>query len=250
MGHIKLLFVNILAYFFVVALCSLGFAQERLVISNVNAQPLSNENSTGMLDLLVIEAGRRIGIVVEVIRLPGERSLQNANSGVIDGDILRIGGLEKFYPNLVSIPEKIMDFEFVVFTQQADVEIESWSSLEHFEVGIVTGWKILEINISPLKRQDVQNLDLLFTLLKKNRADVVVYERYSGLWKAREAGMTNVYVVEPPLEVRPMFLYLNNKHSDLVKPLAEALQAMKEDGTYDAIVKQSLESLSLNRETQ
>lgn len=216
-------------------------AEERLVISTVFTPPLSDLDGSGMLDRIVREACRRIGIKVEYIHLPGERSLQNANNGLIDGDILRIGDMERLYPNLVPVPEKIMDFEFVAFTRRQDVTIQDWASLRPFATSIVTGWKILEINVPAQGRVDVQNLGLLFTLMLKDRTDIVVHERYEGLWQARALGLEDVRVLLPPLAVREMYLYLNKKHHSLTEPLADALRAMKRDGTYSAIVRETLE---------
>ena len=40
-----------------------------------------------------------------------------------------------------------------------------------------------------------------------------------------------------------MYLYLNKKHQALVEQIAQSLRSMKEDGTYEQIVKETTEHL-------
>jgi len=214
-----------------------AMARQPLILGGGYSEyPLSSPQQTGMLDRLVKEVFARLGIPVILAPLPSERSLINANSGITDGDINRIEGINRLYPNLIQVPERTMAFEFVAFTKRPGLTIENWDSLRPYTVGIITGWKILEEHVTGRMVTKVENARLLFTLLQKGRADVVVYERLQGLHFIKELGLTDVRVVDPPLDVRDMFLYLNKKHADLVPRVAEELRKMKADGTYQAIM--------------
>ena len=74
--------------------CS-AFAQERIVVNTTSGPPFANTDQTGFHDLLTKEAFKRIGLDVEIVWLPGERSLINLNSGLDDATVVRIAGLEK-----------------------------------------------------------------------------------------------------------------------------------------------------------
>jgi polar amino acid transport system substrate-binding protein len=222
-------------------LISNTFAEPSLTLSTFTGPPLSNKAGTGFYDLLLKEAFHRAGIVIEIIRLPAERSLINANAGITDGDFVRIAGLDATYPNLLRVPEKITDFEFVGFTKNVSIPTTSWKSLQPYDVAIVRGWKILEENIvGAHSLVKAKNQRLLFTLLKKNRADIVVYSRFEGYEMMNQLDMKDTHVLEPPLAVREMFLYLNKKHRALVPVIASHLRKMKRDGSYDAIKMQTL----------
>ncbi len=89
-------------------------ASDKMVIGTGLKPPLvSSETAPGFLDTLAKEVFHRLGIELEVIILPAERALINANNGIEDGNLLRIKGLEKQYPNLIRVPEKMMNSEFV-----------------------------------------------------------------------------------------------------------------------------------------
>jgi polar amino acid transport system substrate-binding protein len=197
----------------------------------------------GFLDLLAQEVFGRIGVDATVLRLPVERALVNANAGIEDGDMFRAAGFEKDYPNLVQVPEKVLDFDFIADTIRADLQVHDWSDLAPYSVGHVTGWKILERRVTTaLQVTTVRALDQLFPLLATRRADVLLLDRWQGLWLAREAGLA-VRQLTPPLARADVFICLHRRHEALVAPLAVALAAAKRDGTWQAIYDRALKPM-------
>ena len=216
-----------------------ALAKPTLVINRAWSWPISSPDGSGLFDRVVKEAMARVGVDVELQQLSAERSLANANRGLDDGDGPRIEGIDRIYPNLVRVPEQIVEYDFVAFTNQVDPEIRGFASLEPYHVGIVRGWKILERGLAgAASLTTVRTPRLLMTLLAKQRVQVVVFERTMGVAMAQDIGLDEVRVLEPPLVTRPMFLYLNLEHAALVPKVAAALREMKADGTYDRIVRE------------
>lgn len=214
-----------------------------IVINSGRKEPFCNSEGTGFYNLLVEEIFRRLGMEAETVRLPSERALINANEGIDDGNIARIEGIEKKYTNLIRVPEKVVDFEFMVFTGGRSFAVTGWDSLRPYVVGIITGWKILERNVTGVRGlTKVKNPNQLFKLLENNRADAVVFDRWGGLWWIRGHDI-NVRLLEPPLAKRKMYIYMNKKHRDLVPQIARALRNMKRDGTYQGIYDKTLSPL-------
>ena len=218
------------------------FAQSApLYLNTFAGPPLSLPDQSGYYDQVLHEAFRRLGVPVVIGQLPAERSLRNANAGIDDGDFVRVAGLEKKYPNLIMVPEPLDTFEFVVFTRQLPLKDVNWSALAPYAVGIVRGWKILEENLGGVRElTKAKNQEQLFMLLKNGRIDAAVYARKEGWGLVRRLGISDAVALAPPLAERPMHLYLNKRHAGLVAPLAAALRAMKQDGTYDSIATQTL----------
>ncbi len=218
-----------------------GHAQQPLVLTTSMAPPLSRDDQTGFYDQILIEAFQRVEQPVQITHLPTERSITNANLGISDGEFPRISGLERLYPNLRKVPEKIDDFEFVAFTWRTDIELKDWASCKPYNIAIVRGWKILEANLADVKSLvKVKNQEILFSLLGKHRTDIVVYSRFEGHEMIKKLGLQSVWVLEPPLATREMFLYLNKKHLSLAPVIAKQFRIMKQDGAYDRIFKKTL----------
>ncbi len=239
--RLSLLALLVLAGWSLPGISTTHAANKILVLNTAFIDPLSNEKQTGFVDSIVNEALNRIGYDLESVRLPAERALLNANAGIDDGDLLRIGGLQEIYPNLIQVPEKIMDMEFVVFTRHLSFPVSGWQSLKPWSVAIITGWKILEQYITETAElTKVKNVDLLFKLLLKDRTDVIVYSRWIGLAYIKQHNLKSIKILEPPLGRRSMYVYLHRKHRHLVPELAASLRSMKRDGSYQRIFERIL----------
>lgn len=207
-----------------------------IVLNTTGKEPLSTLDQKGVMDLIAVEAFRRCGYELRLETLPAERALRIANKGVIDGDLVRIRGLEELYPDLIRVPEKLMDWYFVAFSKQALNLSAGWESLANRNIAFITGWKIYEKNAPESATvTKVRNAEQLFTLLSRNRTDIALYNRVSGNYIIKKLKITEIREQATPLAVSEMFIYLNRKHSRLVPKVAKALAEMKADGTYERI---------------
>lgn len=90
--------------------------------------------------------------------------------------------------------------------------------------------------------------EVLFKMLKNDRTDLVLYEKWQGIAIAKDVGLDNAFVNKLPLKQKKMYSYLNIKHADLIHRLAHNLKTMKSDGTYQRIFNQVL-SEYINKKT-
>ncbi|WP_198265724.1 substrate-binding periplasmic protein [sulfur-oxidizing endosymbiont of Gigantopelta aegis] len=219
---------------------SSAWAEPVIVFSSGKADPFVTTAHDGFYDLILKEMFQRIGLSAKAELQPSERSLINANSGINDGNVARIIGLEKKYKNLIRVPEKMVDYEFVAFTKNKNITIKNWDSLEAYNIAYITGWKIFEKNVKHYKSLvRTQNIEQLFQLLEKNRIDIALYDRWSGAWKVKQL-KSDIFHLQPPIVSKKMYLYVHKKHKALIPSLTKSLQSMKEDGTYQQIFKKTL----------
>ena len=211
-------------------------AESKFSISTSYNNLLSNPDQNGLLDRLMIELFKRIDIDMELVFTTAEKSLVDVNSGFFDGEINRIEGMEKAFPNLIRVPEANMTMHFVAFSKKS-FNLNGWSSIKPLYIGLVNGWKILEQNTegfpnvisTPTEKE-------LFTMLNKNRLDVALYAKLTGYAALEQHGFTDIRHLEPPLASRPMYLYVHKTHKTLVPRIADALREMKRDGSYSNIM--------------
>jgi len=206
-------------------------------LNTTGQQPLNTSDQMGFMDEVSKEAFRRIGYELQTLRLPAERGLKNSNQGLVSGEMSRIKGLDKKYTNLIRVPEKIMDWEFVVFSYKPISLTGGWSDLSGKAVSHINGWKILEKNIpSTAEITKTGDANGLFNLLRKKRTDYAIYERWGGRYVLKKMSMDEVGVCKTPLAIKEMFIYMHKKHKDIVPKLAAALLEMKKDGSYQKLV--------------
>ncbi|MES9870544.1 MAG: hypothetical protein ABW149_12725 [Sedimenticola sp.] len=121
---------------------------ETLILNTGTRNPYTTEDHRGFLDQLIGELFRRVDLQAEVLVYDASaRALANANNGIDAGVAMRIKGLERKYPNLVMVPEKVIDNDFVAYSLQYDFQITEWNSLTPHLVGYILGWQIFERNM-------------------------------------------------------------------------------------------------------
>lgn len=222
-----------------------ALAEETLHFSASVGMPFSNAENSGFEDRLVKTLFGRLGYQVEVHFVPAERALRSLNEGIDDGALGRVGGILTKYESIRQIPEKAFDRDFMVFTRSVDFVPSGWESLAPYNVGIITGWKILENNIEDAKSLvKAKDGAQLFELLAAGRVDVVIYNRWGGLQHLKETHTRGVKLLEPPLVSAAHYFNLNKKYENLLEDAAKVLRDMKEDGAYQRIFDETLAPLA------
>lgn len=221
-------------------------AEDTFTISTSYQNLLSNAEGKGMLDRILTEAFRRIGFKVEIVYTPTAKSLPDVNAGIMDGEINRIAGMETQFPNLRRISEPNMTMEFVAFSSRP-VVINGWESIQGHEIGLVKGWRILEENTKGFPFVATVPTEIeLFTMLRKGRIDLALYDKLTGYAVLKELGYESISHLDPPLAQRDMFLYVHRKHEAIMEKIAASLRAMKRDGTYDRIKAEVLKAYGIS----
>lgn len=216
-----------------------------IVLNTGFSDPITNDQQTGFGDQVLKIAFKELGYTLVTERLPAERALINANHGIDDGDLLRIGGLGKQYPNLIQVPEKIIDMDVVLFAKRKrGFKISGWGGVKGHSIAIMTGWKVFELNLDKsVQIIKTDNVDQLFTMLTNDRTDFVGYSRWSGLKFLKNAKFDDIELLEPPLLQTGLYTYLNKKHKALVPKLAKKIKEMKKDGTINELYIKLLKPL-------
>jgi len=149
-----------------------------LTLNDSNEPPYTTDDRKGFVDAVAIEAFRRAGVQLRLVRLPAERGLINANAGTEDGDLTRIAGLDVLYPNLIQVPEKLSDWEFVAFSKNPTLTAKL-DVLRTQPIGHIRGWKIYENMLAgaPFVVSSDDSAQL-FRQLQMDRIDVALYERW------------------------------------------------------------------------
>jgi len=214
---------------------------ESITLSSPPIPPVSGTSpEPGYLKNIVIEAGKRINLDIQFKSQPAKRSLVSSNSGRTDGELHRIEGLDKFYPNLIRVPEAVLIDQFVGFSSKPNVHIEDWTKTDNLKISYPRGWTIYA---KAFGEDAVHNPGLnaysLFHMVESKRIDIAMHTLDKGTYIAKHEKI-KVYPVSPPFAVMPMYIYLHKSKKHLIPKLAAALKQIKKDGTYARIKKEIL----------
>ncbi len=207
-----------------------AFGQGQTLSLSTNNTPADRR----ALQLLGEEAFRRTGLGLRLLSLPSERSLFAANAGEVDGEGLRVAGLDETYPNLIRIPERFIGISFVAFARDDRIRLDrGWDSLKPHRIAFINGWKLFETKAGDARSVNrVDNPEQLLRMLEHDRVDLALYTRTDGVALARSLGLAQIRPLSPSLADADMFVYLHRRHEALVPRIAQALRDMKADGTH------------------
>lgn len=234
---------GVLAWLAVVllALPGAGMASP-LVISQIEGDPLSSRAFQ-----IVHEAYRRIGIEARVEPLPNERGIVSADNGDTDGDTMRMAGIEARYPNLVRVPEPVLNYDSIAFTAGLSFRVNGWDSLRPYSLCVIRGMKLAEKGSEGMHRDLVASAELTFRMLKAGHCQVAILGE--AIWlEIDRLGAGPLRALAPPIETTPLYHYVHRRHADLVPRLTEALRQMRKDGTVAAILAADRAAIQAARE--
>ena len=201
--------------------------------------PLMVENSDkGVFVDLTREIAKRAGVDIEIVIYPTKRTVKMFHDGAVAG----------FFPALdvmidkdISRSSEIYIKEDYAFTRKDTPQITNISELAGKTVGITLGYpyvrKITDNSAFTLANapQDVLNMKKLAA----KRIDVFVVEEKSGLKALKESGVSNVtYPAGHPLSQQKVYYAFQpgNDGKMLADKFSQALESMKKDGTFAAIM--------------
>ena len=190
------------------------------------------------------EIFQRMGYSFKLKYHPDRRTGVYANSGLYDGIPGRIISFntDGSYTNLIRVDEAVKKMQEIAVAVDPSIKIKGWESLSNYKVTYISGNKIIEQNIykhiEKTKIIPASDVNQAFRLLLSHRVDLFIEIREvlvlnQLLEEFKDKHFLNAGIVQN-IEVYP---FLHKKNKDLVPRLAETLRAVKDDGTYEKILK-------------
>lgn len=214
-------------------LCSTPcFAAKKLVLSGIDII-----RSEIVLKILR-EAYSNLGMEIEFKEYPILRSIHYAHTGSVDGEVFKVGGVDKKYPNLIKIPVPLDILELMVLTRKDSPLHATWPSLRSAGIGYFRGIFFIERQIETHNITNAKALETNEQLIKMvnfGRLEAGLIARITGVMLLQKNPANNVMLHKHPIATTPVYHYLNKKHADLVPRLTEILHRMKENGRMKEI---------------
>ncbi|WP_028974830.1 substrate-binding periplasmic protein [Spirochaeta cellobiosiphila] len=229
----KILF---LVYLFVTGMGTL-IAQSSINLSSIESQ------TNALSEIILEEAYTKLGIELTFTILPPERALASSNSGATDGEVHRIKGTEKSYPNLVMVPVPINSVEGLAITKNLDLTITGWESIRPYKIGIRRGIKYIENGTKGMDVEFNTTDEALLQKLIADRIQVAVESRLDIISILKSPKYSQLQILEPPLQSIKLYHFLNKKHSSLIPQITKVLEEMEKSGRIKEITDNYISSL-------
>mgnify|MGYP002700126827 CR=1 FL=1 len=189
------------------------------------------QNVQGKVAVGLIKAAYdKLGIEVEIHRLPGARSILQVDRGELDAELMRIKGMEDTFDNLVPVNIHLMYMQVAAFSQLKNVSLKSWQDLKPYKIAYELGFKLLENNTKGMNVIKTNDPHHAFRLLNEDKVDMVIDLKLDGMSYIKQQNLKDIKVILPALKTFAVFHYVHVKHKKLVPQLEQALVTMHESG--------------------
>jgi polar amino acid transport system substrate-binding protein len=180
----------------------------------------------------VREAYARIGHTIRIVDLPSKRSLAEINKGKYDGELVRIFGIEKNFPNLIMVDTPAYEVTInAIVRNSSTAQISSWRDLKPYQIAYPRGFIQIRNKTEGMQRVAVSINDQIGEMLIRGHIDIGVL---SGIEARHTIGKhSELRIIEKPLHINILYHYLHKKNEHLRKPLSEAFKAMREEGRIE-----------------
>ncbi len=211
-----------------------------LVFSTFNAYTLSKTISA-----ILEKAYQKLGISISIKYLPGNRALYSSSTGAVDGELFRIAGIEKKYPELLRVIEPILELKTMAYTKNVKFTVQNWQSLAPYKLGFLRSFRKAELKTEGMDTYQDDHLSNLFKLLDKGRIDLVIESQLGASVILQQNSFPNVTALSPPVDRFKIYHYLHTKNKRLLAPLSAILLKMRQSGEIQKIISTTLQKIAL-----
>ena len=179
---------------------------------------------------ILIKAYARANIKIEPLFISLEESLQRSNAGITDGELARIKGITKLYPNLIRVPVCITSVEAMAFSKTNTIYIHNWHDLEGQNFTIVKGAKFIENATKMMHKDHVTSIQQAFNNLEDGTTDIIVIPKKTAIRMILKKEFKNIKPISEVLEKQDLYHFVYKKNAYLIPIITPILQRMQDNG--------------------
>jgi ABC-type amino acid transport substrate-binding protein len=248
----KKAFLGVLIYFL---FTQMVFAGQTVTLATLEWEPYigTNMDNNGYVYEIVAEAFKRSGIDVDIRFLPWARAVKTAETGKRDGlfpEYYDEGRLEKFvfsdsFPGGPVGLYKRNDNKISYAVDPQKRQTVALKALKQYRFGVVRGYvNTKEFDEATFLTKDVANSDETnLKKLFKGRIDFIFIDKYVAkhiIVRKYPHFLTELEFMEPPLEVKPLYIAFSKKAKDYqtkLKAFNNGLKKLRENGMMSKIME-------------
>ena len=189
--------------------------------------------------IVLPEIYNRLGIKVTISPLPGKRAQQEAQSGLKDGEVMRIYSYGTETPSTIRIPTPYYQLETMAFIRaDSNIKINTIKDLKKYQIVKVRGVKHTNnITKGMTNVKDLDTTTQMLRLVSAGLADVALTNTVDGLVALKQLKITNVRPISKSLDRQSLYHYVHKSLQHLVPKVDQEIKKMKETGDLDALIR-------------
>lgn len=189
------------------------------------------------------EALKPLAIEMEMLEMPGNRTISEVHNGRVDGDLGRIKNLKTIsdmdVANYLVVNEPVIVSSLVLITRAGvtSPNIINWETVNQYSVAYVRGAKLVQSNLKTKQRVGVTTPKQALEMVASSRVDatVLMLPIANNLLSQHTNLTKSLKIHAPVLMPVQLFSYLHKKHAKLIPKLEKSLENLKHTDYFEKI---------------
>lgn len=193
---------------------------------------------------------KNLGINISITPLPGQRAQYVANSGVKDGEIMRIWTYGHENRHVIRVPTPYYYLETMPFMlKESAIVIHNKEDLKKYKIAKIRGVK--HTNNITQGLTDIYEMNStanMFKLLRSGKISLALTNTLDGNLILTKLEYQNIVPNYKPLAILPLYHYIHKKHKALVPIINKEILRLKQSGELKKMVQKAENGvINLNR---
>ena len=199
------------------------------------SQVIDSHLSSDICEEILRASLARLNIKLVVQELPSSRGLLLSSSGVLDGEVVRSKRIDGVYPHLIGLSVACDEIPMYLYVDaKQSLQIKGWQSIpKQFLVAYPIGAKYIakQLSAQKVKSLAISSKEHMFKLIENKRIDAFISSGInSELLKKHQ-----LQKLLPAINHVQGYIYLHDKHENLLVALTQELIQMKNSGELENI---------------
>jgi len=199
--------------------------------------------STTMAVRLLEVAYQRLGLEMKTLVAPSRRALMMADNGKLDGDLFRIESVAADYPNLTQVDYPLLEGGLFAVVRDPTAQTMPEPGDKPLQVAVRRGIIIAEQTAEALGMEPLhtESYEQMLKLLERGRVELALVSDIEGLSPLASGRWSQFVVLPEPVIHFQLYHYVNRRHGNLARELAQVLEELEFEGVKDDIRERTLE---------
>lgn len=180
----------------------------------------------------------KLGYGLDFAFVYGDRGLVDSAAGRADGELARVAGVERDFPALLKIPVSHIATQQMAFARDKSIKVRNWRSLMPYKIVLDKGDEIAEQNTRNMKRFLASSEVVALKMVENRKMDIAIADRFNGLNALEKLGFDDVHMLQPAIQVVPLYHYVNRKHAKLLSRITFVMRSMQTSGRMNEILEE------------
>ncbi len=218
--------------FLIAILCNCRYATASTPLNMGVSQEAKNLVSPhSAVGAIIAAAFTEQQLQLNILYIPRMRSLDQANQGYTDGDLLRTPETGGGFSNLIQVPEAVCYVTYYIYATAGSSTSDNWQNIAKPSFIHLANMPDIDSmwphTLTPISQQRSANITTALDDINAGKGNLILLPEGLPEAVAKQRGEPPLVKLQPAIRHQGAYIWLHKRHTELVAPLALSVHNQK-----------------------